>query len=73
MKSKLKPPGIKRLELLCDLLLSISAFKINLRRYSQGADDAQTQDDNCKALAKLSKYLVGCGGNPLPEVSSSFS
>ena len=33
MKPKLKPPGNKRLKLKCDLLLSTSAFKFNLRRY----------------------------------------
>jgi hypothetical protein len=30
----LKPPGTKRLKLDCDVLLSISAFKFKLRRYS---------------------------------------
>jgi len=29
----LKPPGTKRLKLKCDVLLSTSAFKFNLRRY----------------------------------------
>jgi hypothetical protein len=33
MKSKLKPPGTKRLRLKCDVLLSTSAFKFSLRRY----------------------------------------
>ena len=33
MKPKLKPPGTKRLKLNCDVLLSTSAFKFNLRRY----------------------------------------
>jgi hypothetical protein len=36
MKPKLKPPGTKRLKLNCDILLSTSAFKFNLRRYSWG-------------------------------------
>ena len=31
---KLKPPGTKRLKLKCDVLLSTSAFKFNLRRYT---------------------------------------
>jgi len=35
MKSKLKPPGTKRLKLKCDIMLSTSAFKFNLRRYSE--------------------------------------
>jgi hypothetical protein len=30
----LKPPGIKLLKLKCDILVSISAFKLNLRRYT---------------------------------------
>jgi len=34
MKSKLNPPGTKRLKLNCDVLLSASAFKFNLRRYT---------------------------------------
>jgi hypothetical protein len=34
MRPKLKPPGTKRLKLKCDILLSTSAFKFNLRCYS---------------------------------------
>jgi hypothetical protein len=37
IKHKLKPPGTKRLKLNCDILLSTSAFKFNLRRYIQVA------------------------------------
>ena len=33
MKPKLKPPGTERLRLKCDILLSSSAFKSDLRRY----------------------------------------
>jgi hypothetical protein len=33
IKPKLKPPGTKLLKLKCDILLSTSAFKSNLRRY----------------------------------------
>jgi hypothetical protein len=33
-KPKLKPPGIERLKLLCDQLLSSFAFRFNLRRYT---------------------------------------
>jgi len=33
MKPKLKPPGTKRLKLECDILVSTSAFKLNLRGY----------------------------------------
>ena len=35
IKPKLKPPGTKRLKLKCDVLLSTSAFKFNLRRYTK--------------------------------------
>jgi hypothetical protein len=34
MKINLKPPGTKRLKLQSDVLLSTSAFKFNLRRYT---------------------------------------
>ena len=34
MKPKLNPPGTKRLKVNFDILLSTSAFKFNLRRYS---------------------------------------
>ena len=36
MKPKLKPPGTERLKLRYDSLLSNSAFKFNLRRYTEG-------------------------------------
>jgi ABC-type transport system involved in Fe-S cluster assembly fused permease/ATPase subunit len=32
---KLKPPRTKRLKLKCDIVLSTSAFKFNLRRYNE--------------------------------------
>jgi len=35
MKSKLKPPGTERLTLECDRLLSTSAFKFKLCRYTK--------------------------------------
>jgi hypothetical protein len=34
MKPKLKAPGTERLKLKCDILLSTSAFKFLLRRYT---------------------------------------
>jgi len=33
MKPKLKPPGTSSLKLKCDVMLSTSAFKFDLRRY----------------------------------------
>jgi hypothetical protein len=35
IKPMLKAPGTKHLKLKCDILLSISAFKFDLRRYSK--------------------------------------
>jgi len=35
IKPKLKPLGTERLKLTCDVLLSTSAFKFNLRRYNK--------------------------------------
>jgi len=35
IKPKLKPPGTKRLKLKTDVVLSSSAFKLNLRRYNK--------------------------------------
>ena len=37
MKPTLKPTGNERLKLKCDILLSKSAVKFNLRRYAAGA------------------------------------
>jgi len=36
IKPKFIPPGTKRLKLNCDVLLSTSASKFNLRRYTEG-------------------------------------
>ena len=35
IEPKLKPPGTKLLKLTCDILVSTSAFKFNLRRYTK--------------------------------------
>ncbi len=35
LKPKLKPPGTNRLKLMCDIPVSHSAFKFNLRRYTK--------------------------------------
>jgi hypothetical protein len=37
MTTMLKPPGTKHLKLKFDILLSTSAFRINLRCYMKGA------------------------------------
>jgi hypothetical protein len=36
MKPELKAPGTKHLKLKCDILVSTSTFKFNLRRYTMG-------------------------------------
>jgi len=38
LKPKLKPPGTNRLKLMCDIPVSHSAFKFNLRRYTVEAE-----------------------------------
>jgi len=38
MKPILKTPVTQRLKLTCDILLSTSAFRFNLRRYSVGEE-----------------------------------
>jgi hypothetical protein len=53
IKPKLKPPGTKRLKLKCDILLSTSAFKFNLRRYNQEAIEY------CKNQLLDPQYKVG--------------
>jgi hypothetical protein len=51
-KSTLKAPGLKPLKLNCDVLLSTSAFKFDLRRYIEESDDAARVDLlACKAGA----------------------
>jgi pyrroline-5-carboxylate reductase len=42
IKPKSKPPGTERLKPKCDVLLSTSAFKFNLRRYSMVTSPAGT-------------------------------
>jgi len=48
MKPVLKAPGTKRLKLKCDLLLSTSAFKFNMRRYTKAAAMAEA----CRGFPK---------------------
>ena len=47
IQSKLKPPGIKRVKLNCDILLSNSAFKFNLRRYDKERVRWKCGKDGC--------------------------
>ena len=52
MKPKLKAPGAQRLTLNCDEPLSSIAFKITLRRYSEGL--APLHGRACEMLLKIS-------------------
>ena len=45
MKPKLKPPWTKRLKLICDILLSPSAFKFNLRHYTVVFEEIRVEVD----------------------------
>jgi hypothetical protein len=56
MKPKLKPPGTKRLKLNRDTLLSTSAFKFNLRRYSLAVAGACALQDFGEAAAVAGAY-----------------
>jgi len=51
MNPKLKPPGTKRLELKCDILLSNFGFKFNLRRYNKDDAIAATVGEKLTAVA----------------------
>jgi len=46
MQPQLKPPGTKRFKLNCDILLSTSAFKLDLRRYNQSGGSTQTMQSS---------------------------
>ena len=59
MKPKLKPPGTKRLKLKCDILLSTSAFRFNLRCYIM---DGGMQTEFCHACD-----LKQCGTSRNPH------
>ena len=61
VKPKLKPPGTKHLIQNCDILLSTSAFKFNLRRYNEGDNESDTVgavEGTAKKLADVAASLV---------------
>ena len=82
MKPKLKPPGTKRLKLKCDILLSTSALKFNLRRHSKVKpwgckDDRQLQQGVHYYLQKARLFsrermtleeVAGMGAAPLEDL-----
>jgi len=54
IKPNLKPPGTERLKLNCDVLLSTSDFKFNLRRHIKGH---QTADFGIPIFTKDQKLV----------------
>ena len=58
---KLTPPGTKRLKLRCDILVSTSAFKFDVRRYMKAAAAATAADLRSAELrsAPLAQPAVG--------------
>jgi len=61
MKSKLKPPGTGRLKANCDIVVSPSAFKFNLRRYIMGSTRGQGRNARV-AVAEVVAAVVGWAG-----------
>jgi len=57
IKPTLKPTGTKRLKLKCDILLSTSAFKYNLRRYN-GADGHHVTNVILSPGGSVSSWLI---------------
>ena len=70
IKPKLEPPGTKRLKLNRDVLLSTSAFKYSLRRYTEGVTvvpfTLKTTGGDCRNLVKqqLSQLFKDMGIAP---------
>jgi hypothetical protein len=64
MQPKLKPPGTKRFKVSGDILLSTSAFKVNLRRYNPGTAFIGCNATDGGALALMA------GANTHPHLCS---
>jgi len=62
MKSKLKPPGARRLKLKCDIMLSTSGFKFNLRRYMM--EFKRNPDDVARGFHKQQTMLRWLAAGP---------
>ena len=67
IKPKLRPPGTKRWKANCDVLLSTSAFKFNLRRYNKDWCKKRTRENEEAAAAEAAAAAVtaeasGSGG-----------
>jgi hypothetical protein len=60
MKPKLKPPGTERLKLKCDILLSTSAFKFNVRRCTKA--DLSASIEMMKKISEAAKAVATKAG-----------
>jgi len=69
--TKLKPTGIQRLKLKCDVLLSTSAFKYKLRRFIKAAGTAVAAAVTAAAAgtAQAAGAAAGCGGGAAPDAA----
>ena len=63
MKPKLKPPGTMRLKLICDTLLSTSAFKFSLRRCFKAASHCLDAIHKLPSDSDAHAALISTGAN----------
>jgi hypothetical protein len=70
MKTKLKPPGTKRLKLRCDILLSNSAFEFKLRRYNLDGVDAAAGAEFARVRWQ---HAAAAGAYPRSHLSSTWA
>jgi len=63
IKPKLKPPGTECLKLKCDIMLSTSALKFNLRRY--------IMDFVAASLTKVRFWVILCPINLVGKARDS--
>ena len=73
IKPKLKPPRTKRLKLNCDILLSTSTFKFNLRRYTTDAIAATRRKLHTPFNRRASRALkAGADTRPIFQLNVSI-
>jgi hypothetical protein len=78
MNPKLRPPGSKRLKLNCDVLLSTSAFKFKLRRYTKkkGGDYDYKEKPvvgRCRLTAIVTRHPISIWEMTISILSSAIS
>ena len=59
MEPKLKLPGTKPLKLMCDVLLSTSAFKVNLRRYTKAGGAGAGAGGTVCLIFHIARHVIG--------------